>query len=466
MKLIWRLKSLNKYNNWIFKLAIATLLLGFAFRLLFYQSSSFEPNIETAFAESTELSKEPVSSVDISKPPPVTVDIPKPPLAADIPKPTSSANTSKDSLSADLQEPEDETPQKELNAGKCDLFTGDWIPNPSGPMYTNSSCSLIEGHQNCMRNGRTDSGYLFWRWNPRDCQLPPFNALRFLEVMRNKRWALIGDSISRNHVQSLLCILSTVEQAVEVYHDEEYKSKRWHFPSYNFTISNIWSPFLVKAAIFEDNDGVSTSEVQLQLDKLDTNWTNLYQGLDYMIISTGKWFLKAAIYHENDTVVGCHICPGKNLTEKGFVFAYEKALRYAMNFIATSKHKGLIFFRTSTPDHFENGEWHNGGNCTKTTPAKEGEIELKDLNKILRTVELAEFEKASAKAAENGVNLKLLDFTNLLLSRPDGHPGPYRQFHPFEQDKNAKVQNDCLHWCLPGPIDYWNDVIMEMAING
>lgn len=112
MKLIWRLKSLNKYNNWIFKLALATLLLGFAFRLLFYQSSSFEPNIETAFAESTELSKEPVSSVDISKPPPVTVDIPKPPLAADIPKPTSSANTSKDSLSADLQEPEDETPQK------------------------------------------------------------------------------------------------------------------------------------------------------------------------------------------------------------------------------------------------------------------------------------------------------------------------------------------------------------------
>ncbi|KAH8522093.1 hypothetical protein H0E87_002925 [Populus deltoides] len=458
MKLIWRLKSLNKYSNWIFKLAIAVLLLGFAFRFFFYQSSSFEPNIETPFVDSTELSKEPVPSVEIPKPPP--------PVAVDIPKPPASVNTSETSLSSGVQEHEDETPQEELNDGKCDLFTGDWIPNSSGPMYTNATCSLIEGHQNCMRNGRPDSGYLFWRWNPRDCELPPFDAQRFLEVMRNKRWALIGDSISRNHVQSLLCILSTVEQAVEVYHDEEYKSKRWHFPSHNFTMSNIWSPFLVKAAIFEDNNGVSSSEVQLQLDKLDTNWTNLYQSFDYMIISTGKWFLKAAIYHENDTEVGCHICPGKNLTEKGFVFAYEKALRYAMNFIATSKHKGLIFFRTSTPDHFENGEWHNGGNCTKTTPAKEGEIELKDLNKILRAVELAEFEKASAKAAENGVNLKLLDFTNLLLSRPDGHPGPYRQFHPFAQDKNAKVQNDCLHWCLPGPIDYWNDVIMEMAVNG
>uniref|UniRef100_A0A251LDR3 Uncharacterized protein n=1 Tax=Manihot esculenta TaxID=3983 RepID=A0A251LDR3_MANES len=450
MNLILRLWSLNKHNHWLFKLAVAILSMCLAFRLFFYQSTRFEPNLDDPFADKTEVSKPPLP-VDIRKPH-IAVDI-----AVDIPKPT---------LSADGPQPEEvEAPKNEHNAGKCDLFVGDWIPNPSGPIYTNASCPLIDGHQNCMRNGRPDSGYLFWRWNPRDCELPPFDARRFIELMRNKSLALIGDSISRNHVQSLLCMLSTVEHAVEVYHDEEYKSKRWHFPSYNFTVSNIWSPFLVEAAIFEDSDGVSTAEVQLQLDKLDKNWTNLYQDLDYAIISTGKWFLKAAIYHKNDTVVGCHICPGKNFTEKGFVFAYEKALHYAMDFIATSNHKGLIFFRTSTPDHFEYGEWHNGGTCPKTRPAKEGEMQLKDLSRILRDTELAEFERGSAKAAENGVNLKLLDFTNLLVSRPDGHPGPYRHFYPFAEDKNATVQNDCLHWCLPGPIDYWNDVIMEMVVN-
>lgn len=102
-------------------------------------------------------------------------------------------------------------------AEKCDLFTGDWIPNPSGPIYTNQSCSFIESHQNCMNNGRPDTGYLYWRWNPRDCDLPPFDPERFLEIMRNKRWALIGDSISRNHVQSLLCMLSTVLVIVIAY---------------------------------------------------------------------------------------------------------------------------------------------------------------------------------------------------------------------------------------------------------
>jgi hypothetical protein len=104
MKLIWRLKSLNKYSNWIFKLAIAVLLLGFAFRFFFYQSSSFEPNIETPFVDGTELSKEPVPSVEIPKPPP--------PVAVDIPKPPASVNTSETSLSSGVQEHEDETPQE------------------------------------------------------------------------------------------------------------------------------------------------------------------------------------------------------------------------------------------------------------------------------------------------------------------------------------------------------------------
>ncbi|CAN0841046.1 Protein trichome birefringence-like 23 [Linum grandiflorum] len=77
-------------------------------------------------------------------------------------------------------------------------------------MYTNATCRLIDGHQNCMLNGRPDSGYMYWRWKPRRCDLPAFDALRFLVLMRDKSWGLIGDSISRNHVESLLCMLSTV----------------------------------------------------------------------------------------------------------------------------------------------------------------------------------------------------------------------------------------------------------------
>lgn len=423
MGLNWRLWSLHKHNHLLVKAAVSILLMGLAFRLLFVHSTV----PETPFVE------KPV--------------IPNPPVSEDVP------------------EIRDPIPEKVV-AEKCDLFTGDWIPNPSGPVYTNESCQLIETHQNCMKNGRPDSAYLYWRWSPRDCELPQFDPYRFLELMRNKAWALIGDSITRNHVQSLLCILSKVEQPDHVYHDKGYKSRRWVFPSYNFTISVLWSPFLVEAAIFEDMNGVSTSEVELHLDQLDKKWVDQYQNLNYMIISTGKWFLKNTIYYENGTVVGCHSCSNKNLTVLGFDFAYQKALSFVFNFIVTSKHKGMILFRTATPDHFESGEWFSGGVCPKAEPVKEGEIEFKGLHSILRDIELEEFAKAEKKAQENGVNLKLLDLSKISLLRPDGHPGPYRFFYPFASDKNATVQNDCLHWCLPGPIDSWNDVIMEMVVNG
>ncbi|KAJ4955472.1 hypothetical protein NE237_012255 [Protea cynaroides] len=350
---------------------------------------------------------------------------------------------------------------------KCDIFTGDWIPNPSGPIYTNETCHVIEDHQNCMKNGRPDSGYLNWRWIPRDCELPPFSAERFLELMRHKSWALVGDSISRNYVQSFLCVLSKVEKAVEVFHEKDYKSRRWHFPSYNFTLSVIWSPFLLHAATFEDINGVATSEIQLYLDKLDKKWTDQYQSFDYIIISGGKWFLKTAIYYENNTIVGCHYCPGKNLTEMGFEYAYRKALQLMLNFIVTSNHKGLVLFRTSTSEHFENGEWFSGGTCNRTKPFKEGEIDLKDMDIIFRNIELEEYEKAAAAlGSDKELKLKLMDISLLSLLRPDGHPGPYRYPHPFADGENAKVVNDCLHWCLPGPIDAWNDLVMELVVNG
>ncbi|KAA8528260.1 hypothetical protein F0562_035489 [Nyssa sinensis] len=426
MKLNWKAWwcSLHKHNHFLVKLAVSILLAGLAFRLLFSGSSGFSNVAEIPFLEKTVTPKQPVS--------------------------------------VDFPENRDPIPKKE----KCDLFTGDWIPNPAGPVYTNESCSYIEIHQNCMKNGRPDTGYLYWRWNPRDCELRQFNAQQFLELMRNKKWALIGDSISRNHVQSLLCILSKVEQPVHVYHDEGYKSRRWNFPSYNFSISVIWSPFLAQAAIFEDYNGVSTSEVELHLDKLDSKWTDLYKDLDYMIFSSGKWFIKSSIYYENDMILGCHYCPKRNLTELGFDFAYRKILTNLFNFIIKSNHKGMIFYRTISPDHFENGEWFSGGSCKRTRPAKEGEFGLNELIKILRDVELKEFEKAATKASEKGVKLKLLDLMQLSLLRPDGHPGPYRHFHPFAKGNKEKIINDCLHWCLPGPIDSWNDLLMEMVVNG
>lgn len=94
-------------------------------------------------------------------------------------------------------------------SGKCDLFNGEWIPNPFGAAYT-SSCRFIAHNQNCIRSGRSNTSYINWRWKPQDCDVPLFDPDKFLSAMRNKVWAFVGDSIFRNFAESFICLLSKV----------------------------------------------------------------------------------------------------------------------------------------------------------------------------------------------------------------------------------------------------------------
>jgi len=93
---------------------------------------------------------------------------------------------------------------------KCDIFTGEWVPNPKAPYYTNKTCWAIHEHQNCMKYGRPDSEFMKWKWKPNGCELPVFNPFQFLELMRGKSMAFVGDSVGRNQMQSMICLLSRV----------------------------------------------------------------------------------------------------------------------------------------------------------------------------------------------------------------------------------------------------------------
>ncbi|XP_009421095.2 protein trichome birefringence-like 26 [Musa acuminata AAA Group] len=336
--------------------------------------------------------------------------------------------------------------------GQCDLSSGEWIPDARDPAYSNSTCSFISSFQDCLTNGRPDTGYLHWRWKPYGCELPRFDANKFLNRMRNKSLGFVGDSVFRNQMESLLCLLSEVEEAVLVYHDETFQTKTWHLPSHNATLGLIWAPFLIKST-----QAISKNHIQLYLDVLDDTWTSQYHKYDYVMISGGQWFLKETIFWENNTVVGCHFCTGMNLMELGMDYSYRRALRSVFDFVSSSEHKPLVVLRTWTPTHFEHGMWYNGGICNRTKPYKESESTADPVDVVMRDVE----EEGFKEGVRNGLRLRLLDTYHLSALRPDGHPGPYRRFHP---DISKKPQNDCLHWCLPGIVDTWNDMLMEILM--
>ncbi|XP_039120476.1 protein trichome birefringence-like 26 isoform X1 [Dioscorea cayenensis subsp. rotundata] len=347
--------------------------------------------------------------------------------------------------------------QQYLKQEVCDLSVGKWIPKPEGPLYTNETCDYMASYTNCLKNGRPDSGFLHWKWQPNGCDLPPFDPLKFLNAMRNKSFALIGDSVFRNHARSLLCLLSVVAKPDEIYHDRT-NSGIFYYSEYNFTIYDIWSPFLVSYKL-EKN----LPDLELYLDVLDSQWTKNYDKYDYMLMSGSHWFYRRAIIYENNKVIGCHYCPDLELNNIATDVPYRKALELTFKFITTSEHKPFVVLRTWSPNHFEDGEFSGSRICNKTEPFKEGEINGDPADLLMRSLEVEEFEKAAAIGEKNGLRIELLDTYHLSLLRPDGHPGAYRNYHPFDGGKK-NVENDCIHWCVPGPIDTWSELLMKIVI--
>lgn len=134
----------------------------------------------------------------------------------------------------------------------CDYNNGKWIPDKLGPIYNGTSCGIVTDYQDCTTNGRPDLGYLHWKWKPNQCNIPRFEPKVFLQILRNKHLAFVGDSFARNQVESLFCMLATVSTPHLVYSyntgDKKIRDKfcRWHFPSHNLNVSIYWSPFLVR----------------------------------------------------------------------------------------------------------------------------------------------------------------------------------------------------------------------------
>lgn len=99
----------------------------------------------------------------------------------------------------------------EGNSSKCNLFQGSWVfDDERETYYTNETNCIIDDRQNCMKYGRPDTDFMKWRWQPNQCDLPEFDAVEFLEIVRGKSMAFIGDSVGRNQMESLVCMLASV----------------------------------------------------------------------------------------------------------------------------------------------------------------------------------------------------------------------------------------------------------------
>ncbi|KAL6838608.1 hypothetical protein ACP4OV_031565 [Aristida adscensionis] len=360
--------------------------------------------------------------------------------------------------------------------GGCDATRGRWVRDPGArPSYTNATCAFIEDYQNCIRHGRPSLEFLQWRWRPDGAAAAAgcggdFDAARFFRLLRGRSILFVGDSLASSHVRSLVCALSQVEAPAR---SAAGGFEHWRFPAHGFEVVFFWTPFLVRwrlthgppAAVGPDRQGeVFAGPSDLHLDEPDERWMPAARDHDYVVVSASHWFARPAVYFRGGRAVGCHGCgaaaAAANATELRPQHAQRAAFRTVLRALAgMGGFRGTAILRTVAPTHYENGGWFDGGECTATEPADpEDRPEMVGAEAEFYRAQVEEFRAAEAVARKNGVRLRLMDVTKMMLLRPDGHPDRYGH-GPGEHDG---FDIDCLHWCLPGPIDVWNALLLQI----
>ncbi|KAF8755735.1 hypothetical protein HU200_011204 [Digitaria exilis] len=348
--------------------------------------------------------------------------------------------------------------------GTCNLYQGKWVLDSAGPLYTNNSCPIITQMQNCQGNGRPDKEYENWRWKPEECVLPRFDAWKFLELMRGKTLAFVGDSVARNQMESLVCLLWQVDVPQNRGNKRMHK---WLFKSTSTTIARVWSSWLVHRS--NEAVGIAPKGIdKVFLDIPDETFMEFLPRFDVLVLSSGHWFAKRSAYVLNGNVVGGQLWwprqAGK--MQMNNVDAFGVSVETCLTAVATNPNfTGLAIVRTWSPDHYEGGAWNTGGSCTgKVKPLDE--VVRNGFTDVMYGKQVEGFRKAVKNAGQHGSRLKLMDITEPFAFRADGHPGPYRS-----PDPNKKTQRgpdgkpppqDCLHWCMPGPVDTWNEMLLEI----
>nr|GMD43228.1 protein trichome birefringence-like 34 [Ipomoea batatas] len=319
----------------------------------------------------------------------------------------------------------DDAPPPLSSSSKCDLFSGKWV-------YDNR-----------------------------------FNATALLQKLRNKRLVFVGDSLNRGQWVSMVCLVDSAIPPSSKSMHYKYNASLIIFKAkeYNATIEFYWAPLLVES---NSDDPVHHRLPERivranAIEKHGRRWTDA----DYLVFNTYLWWRRPHIKvlwgsFDDERSDGIY-------KEVEMVRSYEMALKTWSDWleIHVNRSKTQLFFISMSPIHERAEEWGKevGESCYGETEAikKEGYSGKGSDPKMMKVV-----EGAIDELKGRGVKVGLINITQLSEYRKEGHPSIYKkQWEPLtpEQIAKPKAYSDCIHWCLPGVPDVWNELLYAHIFN-
>ncbi|CAN1227906.1 Protein trichome birefringence-like 38 [Linum perenne] len=164
-------------------------------------------------------------------------------------------------------------------------YDGIWVLDKTyNPLYNSSTCPFVRKEFDCLKYGRLDHHYLHYRWKPSGgCILPRFNGKKFLRKMRGKKIMFVGDSVSMNQYESLLCMLHASVPPNSNVTSVTQPMPTVTFEAHNLSIMLFTSHYLVD---------VIETKIGAVLDLNSIGSGTLWKQMDVLVFNSGLWWYR------------------------------------------------------------------------------------------------------------------------------------------------------------------------------
>ncbi|XP_010553106.1 PREDICTED: protein trichome birefringence-like 3 [Tarenaya hassleriana] len=341
---------------------------------------------------------------------------------------------------------------------ECDVTVGKWVYNRSiEPLYTDESCPYIDRQFSCVKNGRPETDYLRWEWRPDDCTLPRFSPELALNKLRGKTLLFAGDSLQRSQWESFVCLVNSVIPEGQKSMKRGKRHSVFRAKEYNASIEFYWAPFIVES----NTDQPVIADPKKRIVKVDSleERSKRWEGADILVFNTYVWWMSGL---KVKALWGSFPNGEEGAEALDTPVAYRLGLKTWANWVDSTvdPNKTRVFFTTMSPTHTRSADWGkpNGTKCyNETEPIRKRRFWGSGSNKAMMGV-------VSGVVKRMKSHVTFLNITQLSEYRIDAHASVYTEtggkILTAEERADPMRHADCIHWCLPGLPDTWNQILL------
>ncbi|XP_015161316.1 protein trichome birefringence-like 40 [Solanum tuberosum] len=266
------------------------------------------------------------------------------------------------------------------------------------------------------------------------CVLSRFDGKNFMKRYKGKKIMYIGDSLSLNNFESLLCLLHAALPKSKFKQQINKHSVSVTFEDYGVEVILFHSNYLVDIEVVPNVGRV------LKLNSIKSG--EIWKQADVLIFNTWLWYLRADSKQQWDFVENNGTVSKDMNRIEAFRIGLKTWAKWVERDINTKKTK--VFYQGASATHYHGSEWGEPEvkNCFNETRPVRGSTYPSGLPIPVDIVK--QVLKNMSKPIVN-----LLDITKLTQLRKDGHPSIYNGIHGL----------DCTHWCIGGVPDTWNNIL-------